>query len=154
MVIKEEQRDLFSVPHGYHLAHCISADFALGAGVAKQIEQRYGMRSMLFNMYGTAANDSPSGFDGWDWKNGGPVCLACSNVLNLVTKNCCFHKPTLASLELALEDMKMVCREQAITKVAMPHIGCGLDRLNWGEVRPLIEAVFADMDIEILVCVL
>lgn len=28
--------DLFAVPQGYYLAHCISGDFSLGAGIAKQ----------------------------------------------------------------------------------------------------------------------
>ena len=50
--------------------------------------------------------------------------------------------------------MMYVCREYGITKVAMPRIGCGLDRLNWDDVRPMIEEIFKDMDIEILVCVL
>ena len=35
MNITIEKRDLFTMPQGYYLAHCISADFALGAGIAK-----------------------------------------------------------------------------------------------------------------------
>ena len=31
MTIREEQRDLFTVPQGYYLAHCISGDYALGS---------------------------------------------------------------------------------------------------------------------------
>lgn len=148
MILKEEQRDLFSLPHGYWFAHCISADFALGAGIAKQIEERYGMKAMLHATY-----DSPD-TKGWEFDSYGPACLPCSNVLNLVTKKKCYQKPTLDDLAAALEDMKDVCEEDAITKVAMPRIGCGLDRLNWDDVRPMIEEIFADMDIEILVCVL
>lgn len=34
----------------------------------------------------------------------------------------------------------------------MPVIGCGLDRLNWNDVSEQIKDVFADMDVEILVC--
>jgi hypothetical protein len=34
----------------------------------------------------------------------------------------------------------------------MPAIGCGLDRLNWDIVKYYIRQVFADTDIEILVC--
>lgn len=36
MTYKEEKRDLFRVDTDYYLAHCISADFALGAGIAKE----------------------------------------------------------------------------------------------------------------------
>lgn len=41
MNIKEEQRDLFTAPQGYYLAHCISGDYALGAGIAKQFVDVY-----------------------------------------------------------------------------------------------------------------
>ena len=44
MIIREEKRDLFTVPHGYYLAHCISGDYALGAGIAKQFVEVYNMR--------------------------------------------------------------------------------------------------------------
>ena len=37
-------------------------------------------------------------------------------------------------------------------KIAMPRIGCGLDRLEWGNVRRMIKCLFADTDVEILVC--
>ena len=39
-----------------------------------------------------------------------------------------------------------------IKYVAMPKIGCGLDRLQWGKVREIINETFKDLDIEILVC--
>jgi hypothetical protein len=149
MILKEEQRDLFSVPHGYYLAHCISADYALGAGVAKQIEERYGMKEMLKR---SLVGSFVDGLELWD--DLGPCCIARANVLNLITKKRCFHKPTLDDLKEALIDMRACCQERAIQKIAMPRIGCGLDRLNWDDVRPMIEEIFADTDIEIIVCVL
>ena len=36
MIYSEEQRDLFSVSDDYYLVQCISADFAMGAGIAVQ----------------------------------------------------------------------------------------------------------------------
>ena len=48
--------------------------------------------------------------------------------------------------------MKKHCEMLDIHKVAMPRIGCGLDRQDWTEVKKLIEEVFDDADIEILVC--
>ena len=35
MIYKEEKMNLFEAPEDYALVHCISADFALGAGIAK-----------------------------------------------------------------------------------------------------------------------
>ena len=42
-----EKRDLFTVPKDYYLCHCISADFALGAGIAKKFAE-LGVKEELF----------------------------------------------------------------------------------------------------------
>lgn len=42
--------------------------------------------------------------------------------------------------------------KEQIQYLAMPKIGCGLDRLQWGKVREIIKDVFNDVNIEILVC--
>jgi len=35
--------------------------------------------------------------------------------------------------------------------IAMPKIGCGLDKLDWSKVRSIIEDIFEDVDCEIVV---
>ena len=42
--------------------------------------------------------------------------------------------------------------QENIHKIAMPIIGCGLDRLEWDKVSRTIKDVFQEEDIEILVC--
>lgn len=143
MIIKEEKRDLFAVPQGYYLAHCISGDYALGAGIATQFVEVYNMRYKLHSQYPIP--------NGEKFANVGKALLV-DNVFNLVTKARCFHKPTYDSLYETLVDMKDQCEEWDITKIAIPHIGCGLDRLEWDKVRDIIEDVFEDTDVEILVC--
>lgn len=143
MIIKEEKRDLFTVPQGYYLAHCISGDYALGAGIATQFVEIYNMRYKLHSQY-PIPNDEK-------FANVGKALLV-DNVFNLVTKARCFHKPTYDSLYETLVDMKDQCEEWDITKIAIPYIGCGLDRLEWDKVRDIIEDVFEDTDVEILVC--
>lgn len=49
--------------------------------------------------------------------------------------------------------MRVVCGADQIDKVAMPVIGCGLDRLQWNKVSEIIKDVFQYEDIEILVCI-
>ena len=39
-----------------------------------------------------------------------------------------------------------------IKQIAMPMIGCGLDRLNWIRVSYIIQKIFSETDIEIVVC--
>ena len=144
MLYHEETMNLLNVPQGYWLAHCISADFALGAGIAKQIDETFNMKEMLNLLWGkiSAMNGT------WE----APCCLPCGNVFNLVTKDRYFHKPTLDSLRTALEEMNDYVVEMGVTKLAMPKIGCGLDRLNWDDVSAMIQEIFADTDVEIMVC--
>lgn len=140
MILKEEQRDLFSVPHGYYFAHCISGDFALGAGIAVQFNELYNMRKKLKGNYDYTVTDN--------------CAILIDNVFNLVTKKKAYHKPTYDSLREALVDMADQVMELEIEKVAIPQIGCGLDRLDWDIVKEMIEEVFEDIDVEILVCYL
>lgn len=48
--------------------------------------------------------------------------------------------------------MKKLCVAKNINKIAMPLIGCGLDRLQWEKVSEIVQEVFKDIDIEIVVC--
>lgn len=139
MIITTEKRDLFTVPQGYYLAHCISADFALGAGIAKTFDEVYNMRFKLFREY-----------DNYEYEGGDALLI--DNVFNLVTKPKCYHKPRYDAVREALETMKGIMVMNATTKLAMPKIGCGLDRLDWNEVYEIICDVFKDMDVEILIC--
>ena len=139
MTIEIIKKDLFTIGNDYYLAHCISADFALGAGIAKTFNSKYNMRSKLFNSHPNYV------YRGGD-------ALLVDNVFNLVTKAKCFQKPTYESLTEALEMMRDKIISLQITKLAIPMIGCGLDRLQWLRVKKIIENVFMDTDINILIC--
>lgn len=143
MTIREEKRDLFAVPHGYYLAHCISGDYALGAGIAKQFDEVYNMRFKLHKNFPIADGDTYANVE---------LALLIDNVFNLVTKPRYYHKPTYDSLYETLVDMRDQCEELDITKLAMPRIGCGLDKLDWEEVESMIENVFEETNIDILIC--
>ena len=139
MNIKIENRDLFTVPQGYYLAHCISADFALGAGIAKVFDEVYNMRFKLFKEY-----------DMFKYERGDALLI--DNVFNLVTKPKCYHKPTYDSLREALVEMREQMEMLSVTKLAMPKIASGLDRLEWARVYDIICEVFENTDAEILIC--
>lgn len=143
MTITEIKGNLFEVPQGYYLAHCISGDYALGAGIAKTFDEVYDMRFKLHKFYPIP--------DGEKYANVGKALLV-DNVFNLVTKARCFHKPTYDTLHETLCDMRNHCIDLNITKLAMPTIGCGLDRLDWESVQDMIGDVFGDDDIRIIIC--
>ena len=145
MTYQEEKRDLFSLSDDYYLAHCISADFGMGKGIVVEFNKRFDMKSILQSKYADYLNQFTRHRVGGD-------CILEGRVLNLITKERYFHKPTIITMRIALQKMKQICLENNVNKVAMPTIGAGLDRLNWNDVAAQIRNIFADTGIEIFVC--
>lgn len=145
MAYKEEVRDLFSVPEDYYLAHCISADFGMGKGIAVEFNKHFDMKNKLQYKYPDYVNQ---------WHSSKMIghCIREGRVFNLITKERYWHKPTYLSITFALKQMRTLCYLNDIKKIAMPIIGCGLDRLEWNKVSKIIQTLFEDRDIEILVC--
>ncbi|MCM3174322.1 MULTISPECIES: macro domain-containing protein [unclassified Paenibacillus] len=140
MEFREIQQDLFSMDEDYSLAHCISADARMGAGIAVQFRERFGLEVLQ-----EQAKQEPLEIG---------TCYPVGRTLNLVTKAKFSNKPTYQSFTRAVESMHDVCVAQGIGKLAMPQIGCGLDRLKWEKVRTILQDTFAETDIEIVVCTL
>lgn len=145
MIYKEEIRDLFAVPDDYYLVQCISADFKMGKGIAVEFNKRFNMKNKLKKKYG----DYKLVYIVADRKG---HCLVEGRVFNLITKLNYYDKPTYENLCSALKRMRWICEINKIEKLAMPLIGCGLDRLKWDKVSAIIQDVFKDTNIEILVC--
>lgn len=144
MTYTEIQQNLFDAPADYALAHCISADFALGAGIARQFQSRFGTRDELKERC-------------HDYKFIDGDCLGTGTrdtraVFNLVTKAHFWEKPTYKSLEEALITMRFIAYISGYNKIAMPKIGCGLDGLKWSKVKTIIHRVFETSDVDILIC--
>lgn len=136
MKIKEIKYNLFNLPNEYYLAHCISADYELGAGIAVEFQKRFHLRQYLHQ----------------NGKRTYPDCILVNKVFNLVTKSKYWNKPTYESLTKSLEMMRDIIVEKKIEKIAIYKLGCTRDRLQWGMVRQIIEDVFKDTDCKILVC--
>lgn len=145
MQYREIKKDLFDVPSKYYLVHCINGSYNLGAGIAKTFRDRLFMQYKLRSMYPIE--------EGEESKYIGEALLV-GNVFNLVAKAHHYDKPTYESLCSALLDMRHQCKALGVTHLAMPKIGCGLDRLDWDKVSAMIKEVFDDLDIDILVCYL
>ncbi len=143
MIFREEQGDLFAeeILSEYALCHCISSDFALGAGIAKAFAAM-GVKRRL-------CAEFPKLWEGRGY------CLFVETdgvlVANLVTKQRYFHKPTLETLRQSLDSLREQAAERDLKKLAMPKIGCGLDKLKWEDVSAVIKEIFGETDIEILV---
>ena len=133
-MITEHQGDLFTdAPLGASLAHCVSADLAMGKGIALTFKKRFQQLDVLHDQQpqvgATLVLPNPE--------------VHGAYVFYLVTKERAFDKPSLRSLAAALDALREACRVRGVTTLAMPRIGTGLDRLDWAHVRRLLEAAFA-----------
>lgn len=144
MKYTEIKKDLFSIDKSYTLVHCISEDCAMGAGIAVNFDKKF--KNMKRDVsYTLTKNDLHY-----------PISILFlgenQNVINMITKKRYYHKPTYDNFEQALEDVVSLCKKYEITKLAMPKIGSGLDRLEWNKIKEIIKDKFKDLDIEIIVC--
>ena len=121
------------------IAHCISADVHLGAGLAKTIERYFKVRSVLKSKV----------------CNVGDAILVDSQgkyIYNLVTKQWHYEKPKYKNLEKALVSLRDKMLANRHRKLCIPAIGCGLDQLKLSKVISIIESVFRDTEIFITMC--
>ena len=73
-------------------------------------------------------------------------------IINFPTKQHWRSPTQLEWIDLGLEDLKEVIRQEGIRSVAIPALGCGNGGLDWNVVRPRIEAALADLEnVDILV---
>lgn len=86
----------------------------------------------------------------------GGVCSLPSGSMRiyyLITKPKYWNKPTYESLKASLVSMRDDMVRRGLQKVGMPKIGCGLDGLEWTNVKQILQDVFKDTGIDILVCI-
>lgn len=149
MIYNECLKDLFELKDkGYHFVQCISADLAMGAGISLSFNKIFNEKNRILKHINkeVSIENFQHGVNSFiinDWEN---------NIHNLVTKEFYFQKPSYLTLTNALEELKKTCIKYNIKKIAMPKIGCGLDKLDWNVVKRIIQGIFYDIDIEIIIC--
>lgn len=115
---------------GDAILHCVSADFRMRKGLAKAIRQLF---PQLPDVSGARVGDcipqrTPGG----------------AFVLHLVTKERFFQKPTADDLLHAVASAAgLIAALPEVHRIRLPRVGCGLDRLDWPTVRPLVLATLA-----------
>uniref|UniRef100_G3NGE6 O-acyl-ADP-ribose deacylase 1 n=1 Tax=Gasterosteus aculeatus aculeatus TaxID=481459 RepID=G3NGE6_GASAC len=100
--------DLFSCPGDQALAHCISEDCRMGAGIAVMFKERFKGVEELKEQKKLTGNCAVLKRDG-------------RFVYYLITKKKASQKPTYDSLTHSLEDMKSHCLANGVTRISMPR---------------------------------
>lgn len=155
-MITEKQIDLFEEIklESCMVLHCISSDKAMGAGIAKPLQDTFKIRER-WPVY------LPKRMIGWHGEGYSVFVLGNEPVKligNLITKWRYFDRPNYVTLEQSLNDAYYTLGVLAKNgfnvpaKIVMPRIGCGLDCLEWNKVKSIIEKVFKDYNV--VVCYL
>lgn len=134
--VYEESGDLFNAPTEYSLAHCISQDVKMSQGVALLFRRKFGNVDVLRSQHSKIHE---------------VMHIRKENryIFHMVTKMKYWQKPSLEDMYLTLQNLRAVCQELHIFKVAMPKIGIGLDQLDWSSVKKMICFIFRESNIEI-----
>lgn len=149
-VLEKDIREI--KPENTVVAHCIAADLGWGGGIAPVIiREMFGAEPQC--RYKCSNNPSGVPSDS-DLKPGDilPVAAKGGYLVNLITKKHSWDKPTYVQLTESLFRLKAwMLSNDVPRKLVMPTIGCGLDRLEWSVVEPIIMGMFHDTDVDITV---
>ncbi|MGL5956072.1 MAG: macro domain-containing protein [Brevinema sp.] len=129
--------DLFTASFGEPLAHCVSADCAYGAGIAKQFRERYGVYKVKQQN-----------------KQKGECAVTYETdriVFNLITKNQAHDRPIYGDFESSLTALKEWCVPNSVKSISVPRLGCGLDKLDYQTVLKIICRVFKGIEMTITI---
>lgn len=140
MSFSEEYGDLFDIENDYALAHSVGSDFIMGNGISFEFKKRYGNEDWLLqNSEGVGTSLLL------------PKEVVGKNIFYLITKKWSrYSKPEYIDIKNSIINMFELAKENNITKIAMPKIGCGLDGLDWDIIKNYIIKYIPD---SIHVCV-
>nr|QNM37798.1 hypothetical protein [Frankliniella occidentalis flavi-like virus 1] len=135
-----EERDGNVLDFKGDIAHCISRDLKMSAGIAKDFVKLFGneLREKL-------ATQNPRVGDALSMVKTG------RRIHFLVTKEVYHAKPTLETVRSALESLATNLKKRGVYEVAMPKIACGLDSLEYEDVRRVIADVATKSKVNMIV---
>ena len=137
------------VTEGYlSIAHCVSSDLRFGLGVAKQIREKFGQMDLIATQdcsIGRVAIPNPPNV---------AVTYPPRFIFHLFSKSRCFGKPSEASLEKCLWELKRKMIDLGVKDVQAPRLAAGLDRMRWERVLVILDKVFNDTNVNIHICTL
>lgn len=121
--------NILCCPSNMSIAHCVSNDGKMGAGLALTLNREFHLKNDFLK--------APRAV-------GSVVALRRGDrfIVNLISKERYFHLPTLQDIEETFRNMKRFLIFNEIHDIAVPELGCGLDRCNLKEIIKILEKVF------------
>ncbi len=119
-------------------------------GLALQLREH--MPSMYKDFRHYCQTQHPKSGDLWTWMSADGRYL-----VNLFTQDGAYDhgsKPghaTLSHVNHALHALRNLVQKEKVASIALPRLSCGINGLDWKDVRPLIEKHLGDLDIPVYV---
>lgn len=145
MVEERSDLDLFDVAGFDALVNPVNCIGVMGKGIALEFKERY---RKSYNVYRKACKSgevSPGAVFFVPGQKGEPF------VIHFPTKDHWRDVSQLRWIREGLQDLKSRYRSYGLQRIIMPQIGCGLGGLDWADVKPLIEAAFADEPLQVVI---
>lgn len=145
MIIREENINILNAPQGYTIAVDFSADMNYESGLSKVLNETFNIEERL--------PDSLIIIDGNedDPLDCGQI-YEVGNLYMLIVKENSFDLPDHSYLMESLEELRKQCEFDHIKRLAIPKICSEENEFEWEDVKQLIDIVFRETDVEILVC--
>ena len=134
--IHHVEGSVFEAPEGVALAHCVSADLAMSAGIAVQFVRRW-----------------PDIRSGYSRSEPGSLHVHSSTrgyIFNLITKERFDDKPSLEDFRKSIVALKSKMQALNIKTLAVPELGSGRDRLNLSKVIHVLQSILVEAGIGII----
>ncbi|MBW8682712.1 macro domain-containing protein [Chitinophaga rhizophila] len=136
MVQYIEYGDIFGIEGVQNYAHGCNCAGAMGKGIAVAFKEKYPRMYVEYKRRCKTGEFRPG--DIYPYKD------AAGYVFNLGTQVSWTTRAELPAVEQSLRKMMTFAVENGVYRIALPKIGAGLGRLNWEEVKLVIDQVAAD----------
>ena len=121
------------------LVSCVSKDLKMTQGLAKSFRDKWPSQIDELKKMDLDVGDI------------GAIKVDERFIYHLIIKGKFNEQPKHDPLKQSLAKLKDHMLENEITEVSLPKIGSGLNRLSWSDVKTMIEKVFEDTNIKIVI---
>ena len=135
--VKETIGTLIESPKEYNIVSEIARQYNFRTGINYQLKKQFGNGEIL--PHSKVIGDTPY----YKQEN--------RFIIFLVTKNRDRQKSTYENMYISLMNLKLLCEENKLTKLAMNKLG-EHDDLEWEKIRSMLRYIFRKTGIEIIIC--
>lgn len=129
------------------IAHGCNTGGIMGAGIAKQIRERFPAAFEQYKKRCRAGQFSLGDVDHWHGRVGERIY----DVFSLGTQVTTGRDARLVAIEDSMRRMVAIAERLKIDAIGMPKIGCGLGGLAWAHVAQIVHEITGETKIKILV---